>query len=79
MTTLCALRVHVGRLPRLGFGVRSAVGTAVQGHSGVLENPENGWGYTEASKPMLQTTGRYYFQGDPHTLLGMNGHLKVED
>ena len=43
------------------------------------QNPENGWGYTEASTPMLQTKGRYSFQGDPHTLLGMNGHLKVED
>ncbi|HET9682899.1 MAG TPA: plastocyanin/azurin family copper-binding protein [Gemmatimonadaceae bacterium] len=29
--------------------------------------------------PVTFAPGKYYFQCDPHALLGMQGHLKVED
>ena len=29
--------------------------------------------------PVTFAEGKYYFQCDPHALLGMTGHLKVED
>lgn len=39
-----------------------------------LQIPEQSWDYVVALAP-----GHYYFQCDPHALLGMKGKLEVED
>jgi plastocyanin len=42
--------------------------------SDFLQIPEQTWDYVVNLAP-----GHYYFQCDPHALLGMQGHLEVED
>ena len=78
------LEAHRGDVLRftLGMGVHNVdflpdsntVKTGLPPASPMLQLP----GQTYDIKVTMEE-GRYYFQCDPHALLGMRGHLKVED